>query len=66
MEKTVPRLYTAKEARDALRVSLSMIYQLVDEGRLKAIRIGARGRRGCIRIPQAAIEAFLEGCLEDS
>jgi excisionase family DNA binding protein len=58
----MPRLYTAKEAKDELRVSLSMIYQLVDEGRLKAIRIGAKGKRGCIRIPEPAIADFMRRC----
>lgn len=61
----MPRLYTAKEAKEELRVSLSMIYQLVDEGRLKAIRIGGKGKRGCIRIPEPAIAEFLNGCFVD-
>jgi excisionase family DNA binding protein len=58
----MPKLYTAKEAKEELRVSLSMVYQLVDEGRLKAIRIGGRGKRGCIRIPEPAIADFVKGC----
>lgn len=45
-------LLTAKEAAAKLRVSLSMVYSLVQEGKLRAVRIGRKGRRGKVLIPE--------------
>lgn len=53
---------TVKEAARELEVSASLIYELVADGRLRHYRIGARGRRGKIIIPEDAIAAFREAC----
>ena len=53
---------TAKEAAVKLEVSLSLLYQLIQEKRIRHRRIGGRNRRGAIRIDEDAIEAFKEEC----
>lgn len=40
-----PDLMTAQEVADALRVSLSTVSRMVQNGTLRAIRIGSRGLR---------------------
>jgi len=52
-------LLTPKEAKERLRISLSLVYQLVDERRLKAIRIGGEGKRGKVLIEESEIERFV-------
>lgn len=54
-------VWTAREVAARLRVSPSLVYDLVggDRPRLRSFRIG-RGR-GCIRIPESAILEYLDG-----
>ena len=54
-------VWTAREVAARLRVSPSLVYDLVggDRPRLRSFRLG-RGR-GCIRIPESAVLEYLEG-----
>ena len=54
-------MYTVAEVAKRLRVSVGAIYGAVQSGRLKAYRIGARGR-GAIRIPEESLRNYLESC----
>ena len=49
-----------KEAAQRLECSPSLVYALIDEGRLKCLRIGRRGRRGKIVIKDEHVTAFME------
>lgn len=51
------RMFTVKEAMEILNLSKSTIYRLVENGTIKAVKIG-----GSIRIPQAELRRFI---LED-
>ena len=51
-----------REAAERLEVSISLVYQLIAEGRLPHVRIGGRGRRGKIIVRPEDIESFLEAC----
>ncbi len=53
----LPPLLTVKEVSTMLRVSPSLVYGLVDSGKLSCFRIG-KGR-GAIRISQSDLENFL-------
>ncbi|UFJ62710.1 helix-turn-helix domain-containing protein [Anoxybacillus sediminis] len=50
-------MFTVKEAMEVLNLSKSTIYRLVENGTIKAVKIG-----GSIRIPQAELRRFI---LED-
>ena len=50
---------TVKEAATRLEISLSLCYLLIAEGRLPHRRIGQKGRRGCIRVTEEDLTAFL-------
>ena len=56
-------LLTAKEVARRLRVSTSLIYQLIESGRLGCHRIG--NGRGAIRIPPEDVANYLQSCRED-
>ena len=58
-------MYTVAEVAKRLRVSVGAIYGAVQSGRLKAYRIGARGR-GTIRISEEYLREFLAGCESSS
>jgi len=58
-----PRLLTVREAAEILRVSLSLVYQLVETRKLACHRIG--GRRGAIRISEDDIQDYLAACRYD-
>jgi excisionase family DNA binding protein len=51
---------TAKQVAERLQVSSKVIYQLCSERKIAHIRIGTG--RGTIRITEAALQEFLEGC----
>lgn len=52
----MPLLWKVEEAaRDVLRLSGSEVYELIRTGEIESVKIG-RSRR----IPQAALEAFVE------
>lgn len=48
--------YSVKEARLALGIGETLIYDLLAQGRLRSVKAGRR-----ILIPKSALEAFLEG-----
>lgn len=48
------RMFTVKEAMEVLNLSKSTIYRLVENGTIKAKKIG-----GSIRIPQAELRRFI-------
>jgi excisionase family DNA binding protein len=62
MSLTQQTLITPLEAAEQMRVSRSTVYALVEEGTLKAIRIGQKGKRGKLLISQDEIERFLKLC----
>ena len=49
-----------KEAAKRLECSPSLVYALVDEGRLRCVRLGRRGRRGKIVILDEHLQTFLD------
>lgn len=51
-----------REAAEKLEISRSLLYRLIEEGRIKCVRIGQRGRRGKIVIREPDIEVFLKEC----
>jgi excisionase family DNA binding protein len=53
---------TVKEAAAKMKISESLVYQLVTEGRLRCFRIGSQGRRGKVVISAEHIDAFLKTC----
>lgn len=52
---------TPAQCAEQANVSLSLIYAVLRSGRLKAMRIGSRGR-GCWRILAEDFEAWLQTC----
>ncbi|QEL17660.1 helix-turn-helix domain-containing protein [Limnoglobus roseus] len=52
---------TVKQAAERAQVSRSLVYGLLRTGRLKALRIGVRGR-GKWLIEVEELDAFLESC----
>lgn len=55
-----PRMFTVREVATRLRVSPSLVYQLVEAGKLACHRIGTG--RGAIRISLLDLEAYLQEC----
>lgn len=51
---------TAKQAAAKLEISQSLLYRLIQEGRLPCRRIGQRGKRGKIIVLEKDLELFLE------
>lgn len=49
---------TPKEVASILRLSPSSVYRMVDEGKLKAVKLD--GLRGSVRIPRNVLEKALE------
>jgi excisionase family DNA binding protein len=49
-----------RQAAEQLEISAALVYQLVREGRLGHLRIGAAGSRGKIVISDSDIERFRE------
>ena len=56
-------LMTVKEVARRLRVSASLVYQLIDSGRLGCHRIG--NGRGAIRIRREDMDEYLNQCRHD-
>jgi excisionase family DNA binding protein len=52
-------MMTVKVAAERMGISDSLVYELCACGSLPHVRIGRPGSRGCIRITQADIDAFL-------
>ena len=59
------RPLTVAEVAERLGVSESLVYALVSEKRLKAMRLGRQGKRGKILVPEDQLQAFVEGCTEE-
>ncbi len=55
-----PNLLTVREVAEILRVSPSLVYQLVETRKLACHRIGSR--RGTIRITASDIQDYLSEC----
>ena len=53
---------TAKQASEALGISLSLIYQLAAENRIAHYRIGRSGRRGKLVFDEDSVRQFKESC----
>jgi len=58
-----PNLLTVREAAEILRVSTSLVYQLVEARKLACHRIG--GPRGAIRISTSDLKEYLAECRHD-
>jgi excisionase family DNA binding protein len=54
-----------KQAAERAQVSVSLIYQWVEERLLPHYRVGGRGKRGRILMDPADLDAFLESCRVD-
>lgn len=52
-------MLTVKAAAERMGISESLVYELCACGSLPHVRIGRPGSRGCIRLAEADIEAFL-------
>ena len=59
-ETTDTKLLTVKDVAERLSVSTSLVYQLVESGKLPVHRIG--NGRGAIRFSPQDIETYLEEC----
>jgi excisionase family DNA binding protein len=55
-------LLTPKQAAGRLGVSQSLVYALCSAGVIAHSRHGRPGKRGCIRIDEAALEEYLRNC----
>lgn len=53
-------MHTVKEVAAKLRVSATCVYQLIETGKIVCHRIGIG--RGAIRIAEADLAAFIDGC----
>ena len=51
-----PTVLNVRELAALLRISRAAAYQMCNDGRLSAVRIGKS-----IRVPRASVEKFLEG-----
>ena len=58
-----PPLLTVREVAEMLRVSPSLVYQLVEARKLACHRIGSR--QGAIRISVADVDDYLSECRYD-
>jgi excisionase family DNA binding protein len=56
-------MMTVKQAAEQLGVSESLVYEWCAQGLLKHYRFAGKGKRGCIRIEHADLEAFLAASL---
>lgn len=53
-------MLTVKQVAMQLNVSAAIVYGWVAVGSLICCRLGAAGRRGCIRVAEADLAAFIE------
>ena len=59
-EKTTTKLLTVAAVADQLSISASLVYQLVESGKLAVHRIG--NGRGAIRFSPQDVEAYVQEC----
>jgi excisionase family DNA binding protein len=55
-------MITVKHLAERLGISPALVYAWVESGALPCYRLGGRGKRGAIRVAEADLTAFLEGC----
>ena len=55
------KLYTPSEVAEILRISRSLVYDLIQEGTIAIHRI-SRGKRGPVRISEDDLQEYLAGC----
>jgi excisionase family DNA binding protein len=53
-------LLTPKQVASKFNVSLALVYAWLASGALTCYRLGAAGKRGCIRVAESDLAAFLE------
>jgi excisionase family DNA binding protein len=51
---------TVAQSAERLEISISLVYRLIEEGRLGCVRIGQLGRRGKVVIREKDLRAFVE------
>ena len=56
------KLLTIQEAADVLRISSSLLYELINSGKIIAHRIG--NGRGTLRIQEVDLEKYVDECRE--
>jgi excisionase family DNA binding protein len=56
----VDKLLTVADAAERAGVSISLVYQWVDERRLAHFRVGGRGKRGKILISPRDLDGFMD------
>jgi excisionase family DNA binding protein len=54
-------MLTVRQVAERLNVADSLVYGWCHSGQLAHLRLGSKGKRGCIRILEADLEAFLAG-----
>lgn len=59
-------MLTPKQVADRVGVSDSLVYEWCGQNLLKHYRFGGKGKRGCIRIEEADLDAFLASCRHDA
>jgi len=59
----IPRLYSVAEVAETLQISRSLVYQLVETGKLVAHRLGAG--RGAIRVSEEDLLGYVEASREE-
>ena len=52
------KIYTAKELAKELKLHYNKVYQLVEEGKIKAVRVGRK-----ILIPEESVQEFIKNNL---
>jgi excisionase family DNA binding protein len=57
---------TPKQAAARIGVSDSLVYEWCAQGLLPHYRFGRKGRRGCIRIDESELDAFLARCRQEA
>ncbi|MFV2171899.1 excisionase family DNA-binding protein [Actinomadura sp. LOL_016] len=53
------RLLTVAEAAELLNTSERFPRRLIEERRIRFVRLGERGKRGHVRIPESALNEFI-------
>ena len=59
-------MLSPKQAAEKIGVSDSLLYEWCAQGLLPHYRFGRKGKRGCIRIEEAELEAFLARCRQET
>lgn len=54
---------TVKDAAKRIGISPSLVYALCRAGVIAHARHGRPGKRGCIRIDEASLEAYRQSCM---